>query len=86
LCPYLSCVANFIRFAAGQVNPQAAPSAWGVTAMKFKKKDRLVAGTVFESDDEIQVIIVSQAGFIKRMALTEFPLQGRGARGSRAWI
>jgi DNA gyrase subunit A len=70
-----------IRFAAGPVNPQATPSARGVTAMKWKKKDRLVAGIVFEPDETAQVVIVSQTGFIKRVPLTEFPLQGRGGQG-----
>jgi DNA gyrase subunit A len=70
-----------IRFAAGQVNPQATLSARGVMGLKLRKDDRLVAGATFEPDEEVQVVIVSQAGFIKRVPLAEFPLQGRGGQG-----
>jgi DNA gyrase subunit A len=70
-----------IRFAAGQVNPQATPSARGVTGLKLRKDDRLVAGAAFEPGEDIQVVIVSQAGFVKRVPLAEFPIQGRGGQG-----
>ncbi len=70
-----------IRFAATEVNPQATPSARGVTGIKPGKEDRLVAGAVGEPDEKAQVIVVSQAGFVKRVPLTEFPVQGRGGQG-----
>ncbi|GIK43517.1 MAG: DNA gyrase subunit A [Chloroflexota bacterium] len=70
-----------IRFAGSEVNPQATPSARGVTGIKLGKEDSLVAGTVIEPDEKAQVIIVSQTGFIKRVPLAEFPLQGRGGQG-----
>ncbi|MBE7556697.1 MAG: hypothetical protein HS126_37075 [Anaerolineales bacterium] len=70
-----------IRFAAGQVNPQATPSARGVTGLKLRKDDRLVAGAAFEPGEDAQVVIVSQAGFVKRVPLAEFPVQGRGGQG-----
>ncbi|MCQ3978427.1 MAG: DNA gyrase subunit A [Anaerolineae bacterium] len=70
-----------IRFAASQVNPQATPSARGVMGLKLRKDDRLVAGTAFEPGEDVQVVIVSQAGFVKRVPLAEFPVQGRGGQG-----
>jgi DNA gyrase subunit A len=70
-----------IRFAANEVNPQATGSARGVAGIKTGKEDSLVAGLVFEPEDKSQVIIVSQTGFVKRVALADFPLQGRGGQG-----
>ena len=40
-----------------------------------------MAGMVIEPDEKAQVIIVSQTGFVKRVPLAEFPLQGRGGQG-----
>ncbi len=70
-----------IRFTGGNVNPQATPAARGVTGIKLRQGDNLVAGTVVEPDDKAQVIIVSQAGFVKRVKLVDFPRQGRGGQG-----
>lgn len=70
-----------IRFAAGPVKPQATPSARGVTGIKLGRGDRLVAGAVFVPGEGAQVIIASQTGFIKRLPLAEFPLQGRAGQG-----
>lgn len=70
-----------IRFAASEINPQATGSAKGVAAIKLAKDDSLIAGAAFEPNDKAQVIVVSQAGFVKRVALPEFPRQGRGGQG-----
>jgi DNA gyrase subunit A len=70
-----------IRFTAGEVNPQATGSARGVAGIKLGKEDSLIGGTVIEPDGTSQVVIVSQTGYGKRVALSEFPLQGRGGQG-----
>jgi len=70
-----------IRFAANEVNPQATGSARGVAGIKVGKDDSLVAGAVIEPDEKAQVIVVSQTGFVKRVPLADFPLQGRGGQG-----
>jgi len=70
-----------IRFAVGPVKPQATPSARGVTGIKLGQGDRLVTGAVFVPGEGAQVIIASQTGFIKRLPLAEFPLQGRAGQG-----
>lgn len=70
-----------IRFAASEVNPQATGSARGVTGIRLGKDDSLVAGVVVEPDEKAEVVVVSQTGFIKRVPLAEFPLQGRGGQG-----
>ncbi len=70
-----------IRFAASEVNPQATGSARGVTGVRLGKDDSLVAGVVVEPDEKAEVVVVSQTGFIKRVPLADFPLQGRGGQG-----
>jgi DNA gyrase subunit A len=70
-----------IRFAANEVNPQATGSARGVAGIKVGKDDSLVAGAVIEPDEKAEVVVVSQTGFVKRVPLADFPLQGRGGQG-----
>jgi DNA gyrase subunit A len=77
---YTSSRAN--RFEAGSVNPQATPNARGVAGIKLRKGDRLLGGAVIPSPlSELGVIVVSQTGFLKRVPLDEFPVQGRGGQG-----
>jgi DNA gyrase subunit A len=71
-----------IRFQAGEVNPQATPSARGVTAIRLRKGDRLLAGAVIpDPAAKLGVIVVSKSGFVKRVPLAAFPIQGRGGQG-----
>jgi DNA gyrase subunit A len=70
------------RFEAGSVNPQATPNARGVVGIKLRKGDRLLGGAVIPSPlTELGVVVVSQTGFLKRVPLDEFPVQGRGGQG-----
>lgn len=78
---FFTAAGKAIRFAANEVNPQATPSARGVTGIKVGKEDSLIAGTVIKPDEQAQAIIVSQTGFVKRVPLNEFPVQGRGGQG-----
>jgi DNA gyrase subunit A len=71
-----------ICFEAGSVNPQATASARGVTGIKVRKGDRLLDGAcVPDPAAEVGVVVVSKTGFIKRVPLDEFPVQGRGGQG-----
>jgi len=70
------------RFAAGDVNPQATPSAKGVAGIKVRKGDRLLGGMVISDPSaDLGVVVVSQKGYVKRVSLGEFPVQGRGGQG-----
>jgi len=70
------------RFAASEVNPQATPSARGVAGVKVSGKDRLLGGVVVPGPKaEVGVVVVSRTGFVKRIPLAEFPVQGRGGQG-----
>jgi len=70
------------RFVAGEVNPQATPSARGVVGIRLSGEDHLLGGAVL-SDPAAGwgVVVVSQTGYVKRVPLDEFPVQGRAGQG-----
>jgi DNA gyrase subunit A len=71
-----------VRFAAADVNPQATPSARGVAGIKLRKGDRLLSGAVIaDPRAKLGIVVVSKSGFVKRVPLEEFPVQGRGSQG-----
>ena len=70
------------RFVAGDVNPQATRSAKGVAGIKVRGGDRLLGGLVISDPAaELGVVVVSQKGYVKRVPLAEFSVQGRGGQG-----
>ncbi|MBM4465152.1 MAG: DNA topoisomerase 4 subunit A [Chloroflexi bacterium] len=70
------------RFVAGDVNPQATPSARGMAGIKVRQGDRLLGGAVIgDPAADLGVVVVSKNGFVKRVPLGEFPVQGRGGQG-----
>jgi DNA gyrase subunit A len=75
--------ARLLRFEAGTVNPQATPSARGVAGIKLNE-ERAVAGGVFHPVEDDALVILSANGFLKRVPLAEFPVQGRGGQGVMA--
>ncbi|HSR31271.1 MAG TPA: DNA topoisomerase (ATP-hydrolyzing) [Anaerolineae bacterium] len=71
-----------IRLASDTVNPQATPSARGGAGIKPRKGDRLLGGAVIaDPAAKLGIIVVSKTGFVKRVPLGEFPVQGRGGQG-----
>ncbi len=71
-----------IRFAARDVNPQATPSARGVSGIKTRKGDRLLGGAFIDDPSaKLGVVVVTQQGYLKRVPMGEFPVQGRGGQG-----
>lgn len=75
-----------LRFESGSINPQATPSAKGVTAIKMMG-DTLVTACLIEPNllKNAYGIAITQKGHAKRIALSEFPLQGRGGQGVQLW-
>jgi DNA gyrase subunit A len=70
------------RFVAGDVNPQATRSAKGVAGIKVRKGDRLLGGMVIgDPTADLGVVVVSEKGYVKRVPLGEFSVQGRGGQG-----
>jgi DNA gyrase subunit A len=70
------------RFVASEVNPQATRSAKGVAGIKVGKGDRLLGGAVISDPTaDLGVVVASKNGYVKRVPLVEFPVQGRGGQG-----
>jgi DNA gyrase subunit A len=69
------------RFSAADVTPQATRSARGVSGIKLRKGDRLLRGAVVDPAADLGVVVVSEKGFVKRVPLGEFPVQGRAGQG-----
>ena len=77
-----------IRFRAddAQLRPMGRATS-GVTGMKFREDDELLSMAVIDSDtpeDDRFVFTVTDGGFAKRTAVSEYRLQGRGGLGIKA--
>jgi DNA gyrase subunit A len=71
-----------IRFSEEDVRPMGLP-AGGIGGVKLQGRDRVVAGCGIPAgaDAETFVALVTAGGFGKRVALAEFPIQGRNGQG-----
>ncbi len=77
-----------IRFAASdeQLRPMGRATS-GVTGMKFRDGDSLLSMAVIDADmpeDDRFVFTVTDGGFAKRTAVSEYRQQGRGGLGIKA--
>jgi DNA gyrase subunit A len=72
--------AKAIRFKETDANPQASGSATGVAAIRLGKGDTIITGALVTDPDD-QVVVVSESGWLKRVPLSGFPVQGRGGGG-----
>ena len=75
-----------LRFESGSINPQATPSAKGVTAIKMMG-DPLVCGVLVDPTYHKNgfAYAVTENGHIKRIDINDFPVQGRGGQGVQLW-
>jgi DNA gyrase subunit A len=70
-----------LRIRADAVSTQQTPSARGVIGIKLSKDDRVLGGAVLRETQSQMVFVLSERGYIKRVPLEEFPVQGRGSMG-----
>ncbi|MFC3763625.1 DNA gyrase subunit A [Tenggerimyces flavus] len=79
--------AQAVRFAAtdDQLRPMGRVTS-GVTGMRFRADDELLAMAVIRSGEEAgqYVFTVTDGGYAKRTPITEYRIQGRGGLGIRA--
>ncbi|HSM23451.1 MAG TPA: DNA topoisomerase (ATP-hydrolyzing) [Anaerolineaceae bacterium] len=75
-----------LRFESGVINPQATPSAKGVTAIKMMG-DKLVCGLLVDPNYHKNgfAYAVTGKGHAKRVDISDFPVQGRGGQGVQLW-
>ena len=74
-----------LKFAAddGQLRPMGRQTA-GVQGMKFRDGDELLAMDVVPSETDKDLLVVTNEGFAKRSAISEYRLQGRNGLGIKA--
>ena len=74
-----------LKFAADddQLRPMGRQTA-GVQGMKFRDGDELLAMDVVWGDSDKDLFVVTNEGFAKRTALSEYRLQGRNGFGVKA--
>lgn len=79
-------VPRALRFEAKTVNPQVSPTSKGVAAIKVMD-DPIIGGAFIEpaTAKNMRAIIVTENGYIKRIPLSDFPVQGRGGQGVQLW-
>lgn len=70
-----------LRIQAETVSTQQTPSARGVIGVKLNEDDRMLGGAVLQEVRGYMVFVLSEKGYIKRVPLDEFPVQGRGSMG-----
>jgi topoisomerase-4 subunit A len=68
-----------IRFTEAEVNPMGRVAA-GVKGIQLKEGDELVAA-VWVAEDEGELLVISDIGYVKRSLLLDYPIQGRGGKG-----
>ncbi len=69
-----------IRYNEGEVRPMGR-AAKGVKAITMREGDKLVGFDVVDSSEEINLLLVTNDGFGKRVKISEFRVQGRGGLG-----
>jgi len=73
-----------IRFKQDEVRPMGLP-AGGVVGIKLAEGDQVTSmGVVDRNNKSLEVVIGTSDGRAKRMALQEFPVQGRAGKGVAA--
>jgi len=71
-----------IRFAETDVRPMGRVSA-GVRGINLRDGDSVEEVAIFDAAEENDILVVSELGFGKRTAISEFRIQGRGGFGMK---
>jgi DNA gyrase subunit A len=71
-----------IRFAETDVRPMGRVTA-GVRGINLREGDFVEEVAIFDPTEENDILVVSELGFGKRTAITEFRIQGRGGYGMK---
>ncbi len=69
-----------IRYNEDEVRPMGR-AAKGVKAITMREGDKLVGFDIVDSSEEINLLLVTNDGFGKRVKISEFRVQGRGGLG-----
>jgi DNA gyrase subunit A len=67
-----------------EISDQKTLTARGVVGIKLGRGDTLIGGSVLSSVEKCEVFVLSEKGYLKRLPLSKFALQGRGGKGMQA--
>jgi DNA gyrase subunit A len=73
-----------LRTAASEISDQKTLSARGVAGIKLGNEDLLVGGAVIADPRRHEVFVLSEKGYLKRLAIDQFSVQGRGGKGMQS--
>lgn len=73
-----------LRTTAAEISDQKTLSARGVVGIGLAKGDAVVGGAVLRDPKQCEAFILSQKGYLKRLPVTKFTLQGRGGKGMQS--
>jgi DNA gyrase subunit A len=72
---------RLLHTSAGEISDQKTLTARGVLGIKLGKGDVLLGGVVLAGPGKCEVFVLSAKGYLKRLPLAQFTLQGRGGKG-----
>jgi DNA gyrase subunit A len=73
-----------LRTTAAEVSDQKTLSARGVTGIRVPKDDAVIGGAVLEGEQRREAFVLSETGYLKRLPVRHFTLQGRGGKGMQS--
>lgn len=73
--------AKSLHFNLGEINPQATPSAKGVGAINLESDKVATCAVIPGGKDDDFILLGTEKGFIKRLAISDLPQTKRGGGG-----
>jgi DNA gyrase subunit A len=73
-----------LRTTTAEISDQKTLSAHGVTGIRLPKRDLVIGGAVIEEARPHEAFILSENGYLKRLPVEKFALQGRGGKGMQS--
>jgi DNA gyrase subunit A len=73
-----------LRTSVGGISEQKTLTARGVTGIRLDQEETLIGGSVITDPKRCEVLILSEKGYLKRLAIEQFTLQGRGGKGMQS--
>jgi DNA gyrase subunit A len=73
-----------LRTVAENISGQQTLTARGVVGIRLDKGDILIGGAVVGDPKRCEVFVLSAKGYLKRLSIDKFTLQGRGGKGMQS--
>jgi DNA gyrase subunit A len=73
-----------LRTHISEISDQKTLTARGVTGIRLAKEDTIVGGAVIADPKWCEVFVLSEKGYLKRLSIEHFTVQGRGGKGMQS--